>query len=252
MPRLSTLSNPTGLIDLDKKRIGIQIDSAQARLSFSLVRLELEDLRIPSDSKVVVIARKGNTEERVEIGSISAWNKGFHALPELGEEGSLVFRVLLLSPDSPRLIAAAEHVRPIGQGDSESFIALEPTELKELPWEIEVHEQEGRATIRFNREVFTSSAEAESNAFFMSMILPEAIRSMARTVAQDPGVLAHDEWQPFKNWLAVHGVVDEPSEEGTAQEREDWCRQVAHAFCGRFEFTSKLKALRFKEVGHEE
>jgi hypothetical protein len=252
MPRLSTLSNPTGLIDLDKKRIGIQIDSAQSRLAFSLPRLDVEDLRLPSDSQVIVIARKGNTEERVPLGSISDWNKAFHPLPELGEEGSLVFRVLLFSPGSPKLIAAAEHIRPAGHGDSESFIALEPSELKEVPWEIEVHEQEGRATIRFNKEVFQSSAEAESNAFFMNLILPEAIRSMARTVANDPGLLADEDWQPFKNWLAIHGIMEEPTEDSSSNEREEWCRQVARAFCERFEFSSKLKALRFKESDNDD
>lgn len=252
MPRLSTLSNPTGLIDLDKKRLDIQIDTTGNHLAFSLVRLDVADLGMPGSTQVVVIARRGNTEERIEVGSIVSWNKGFHPLTELGEDGSLVFRVLLASPNSPKLIAAAEHIRPSGHGDSESFIALEPAALEELPWEVEVHDQEGRATIRFNREIFQSSAEAESNAFFMNLILPEAIRAMARSVAANPGVLAQAEWQPFKAWLAVHGVTDEPEDDGTPEEQEQWCKQVAHAFCQRFAFTSKLKELRLKDQDHED
>jgi hypothetical protein len=252
MPRLSTLSNPTGLVELDKKRLDIQTDTTGNHLAFSLVRLDLADLGIPGNTQVIVIARRGNTEERVEVGPLASWNKGFHPLPELGEDGSLVFRVLLAAPNSPKLIAAAEHIRPSAQGDSESFIALEPADLEELPWEVEVHEQEGRATIRFNREIFQSSAEAESNAFFMNLILPEAIRAMARSVATDPGILAQDEWQPFKTWLAVHGVIDEPDEDSTIEEQDEWCRQVAHAFCHRFTFTTKLKELRLKDQGHDD
>lgn len=252
MPRLSTLSNPTGLIDLDKKRLDIQIDATGGRLAFSLVRLDIADLGLPGDTRVIVVARRGNSEERIDVGTISTWNKGFQPLTELGDDGSLAFRVLLVGPTSPKLIAAAEHVRPKGQGDSESFIALEPSDLEELPWEIEVHEQEGRATIRFNREIFQSSAEAESNAFFMNLILPEAIRAMARSVAPNPGVLAQEEWTPFKTWLAVHGVTEEPDDDSTPEEQEQWCKQVAHAFCQRFAFTTKLKELRLKDQGNED
>ena len=252
MPRLSTLSNPTGLIELDKKRLDIQVDTSGGHLAFSLVRLDIADLGLPREALVIVIARKGNTEERVELGALPSWNKGFHTLLALGEDGSLVFRVLLALPGSPKLIAAAEHIRPTGHGDSESFIGLEPAELEELPWEIEVHEQEGRATIRFNKDIFQSSAEAESNAFFMNLILPEAIRAMARSVAKGPGMLAQDEWAPFKTWLAVHGVIDEPDDDSSPDEQEQWCRQVAHAFCQRFAFTTKLKELRLKDQGNED
>ena len=136
--------------------------------------------------------------------------------------------------------------------DLARLIGLEPAELEELPWEIEVHEQEGRATIRFNKDIFQSSAEAESNAFFMNLILPEAIRAMARSVAKGPGMLAQDEWAPFKTWLAVHGVIDEPDDDSSPEEQEQWCKQVAQAFCQRFAFTTKLKELRLKDQGNED
>lgn len=252
MPRLSTLSNPTGLIDLDKKRIDIQIDTNGRGLAFSLIRLDTEDLKLPGDTQIRVIARRANTEERIEVGSISSWDKRFHPLTELGEDGSLVFRLLLVRPGSPRLVAAAENIRPTGEGDSESFIALEPSELQELPWEVEVHAQEGRATIRFNREIFASSAEAWSNTFFLNLVLPEAIRAMARSIASEPGLLALEEWQAFRTWLGIHGVTEEPDEDGTSEQQEEWCKQVVHAFCMRFAFATTLKELRLKDLNNED
>ena len=77
MPRLSTLSNPTGLVELDKKRLDIQTDTTGNHLAFSLVRLDLADLGIPGNTQVIVIARRGNTEERVEVGPLASWNKDF-------------------------------------------------------------------------------------------------------------------------------------------------------------------------------
>lgn len=245
MQRLSTLSNPTGLTDLEKKRLILQIDETGKHPAFSLVSIDTKGLDLAGNLSVVVIARRGNSEQRIELGSLAAFSKAFHPLVDLGEDGTLVFRVLLVQPDSPKLVAAAENVRPAGQGDSESFIALEPADLKQIPWEIEVHDQEGRATIRFNREIFSSSGAAESDRFFMGLVLPEAIRAIARTVSEEPSMLEDEHWQPLKSWLAVHGITDDPEPD---RERE-WCSAVVSAFCERFEFTNQIKEHRAKEIG---
>jgi hypothetical protein len=49
MPRLSTLSNPTGLKDLDKKRVGVIVDDHGAVATYSLTRLDLTDVSLPSE-----------------------------------------------------------------------------------------------------------------------------------------------------------------------------------------------------------
>jgi hypothetical protein len=244
MPRLSTLSNPTGLIDIDKKRLTLQVDDSGHHPVFSLLRLDTSDLNLAGNLLVVVIARRGNSEQRIELGPLASFSKAFHPLVDLGEDGPLAFRVLLARPDSPKLVAAAEHVRPAGHGESESFIGLEPADLKQLPWEVEVHDQEGRATIRFNRDIYQSAGAAESDRMFMGLVLPEAVRSIARTISATPGMLEDEHWQPFKSWLAVQGITEEPEPD----REHEWCTAVVHAFCDRFEFTSQLKESRGKEV----
>lgn len=246
MPRLSTLSNPTGLVDIDRQRIRLVIDEGGKHLAFSLVGLNISNLELPPGLNVVVIAMRGNAEERLELGPISNWNKGFLTLAELGNEGTLKFRILFVHPDSAKLVAAAENVRPEGQGDSSSFIALEAADLGEMPWEIEILELEGRAVIRFSKEVFHSPGEAESNIFFTSLILPEAIRRLATWVAANPNVLGDPAWEPFNAWLALHGITEEPEVDSTEDEQSKWCAQVVNAFCDRFEFVSQLRDLRAK------
>lgn len=243
MPRLSTLSNPTGLVELDKLRIGIALDEGGRRPAFSLVKLDLSELSLPAPLNVVVIARRGNTEERVELGPVSEWKKTFQELSEIGSDGSWEFRVLLVQPDSPKLVAVAERVRPEGQGDSSSFIGLEPADLGQRPWEVVINEADGRAVIRFNREIYLSPGAAEADLFFIGMILPEAIRRVAEFVSANPGVL-EEAWSPFKHWLALYGITDEPGD--TDDQKSDWCSKVTAAFCDRFEFANKLKDLRNK------
>jgi len=243
MPRLSTLSNPTGLIELDQLRIGIALDESGKQPAFSLLKIDVSDLSLPSPLNVIVIARRGNSEERVELGPISDWKRGFQDLADVGSDGSWEFRVLLVQPDSPKLIAVAERVRPEGQGDSSSFIGLEPADLGQRPWEIIFDEAGGRAVVRFNKEVYVSPGAAEADSFFMGIILPEVIRRIAVFVSENPGVL-EEAWGPFKYWLALHGITDEPGE--SEDEKSEWCIQVVTSFCDRFQFANMLKDLRQK------
>ncbi len=248
MQRISTLSNPTGLIDIEKSRVSIVIDEAGSRLQFSLVGLDLSNLAISAPASVVVIARKGNGESRHDLGPVSAWNKGLIDITDLGENGVLSFRVLVVRPGSPLLVAAAENVRPNGLGTSESFIALEPAQLGEIPWEFHVIEQNGQGLIQFNKKIFQSAAAAEADKHFTCFVIPEAIRRLAEWHATHVDSLANPEWEPFKSWLVLHGIEDEPEEELGEDGRQKWISSVVEAFCDRFRFSSELEGKLSAEV----
>jgi hypothetical protein len=243
MPRLSTLSNPTGIVELDRSRVSIVLEEEAGNLAVSLVRLDLSGLALPSALTVVLVASRGNTEERQELGPASSWDKGFRALTEIADEGTWRFRVLLVPQGSARLVAAAENVRPEGQGQSSSFIALEAADLGQKPWEVALLDGDGRAVIRFNKEVYRSPAEAESDKFFTAMVLPEAIRSVAGWIAANPVALEEEAWQPFASWLALHGITDAP-DPYSLDSQSEWCGKVVGAFCERFRFADQLRVLR--------
>lgn len=239
MPRLSRLSNPTDLVEIDRERVSIMVDEGASGLYFSLARLDLTELPLKSPLDVIVVASRGNTEERLTLGPTDCWDKSFRRLDEIGTEGTLTFRVLLVPPGSARLAAAAENIRPTGQGESSSFIALEPADLGEVPWEILILELEGRAVIRFNKKIFVSSAAAESDKTFTSLVLPEAVRTIARWIAANTGALDDEHWRPFGDWLVLHGITEE-AEADSQNDQDEWVRKVVFAFCERFKFASEL------------
>jgi hypothetical protein len=247
MPRLSTLSNPTGLIDLEKQRIGIVLDDQSARKSYSLSHLDVAEIALPPNAKVIVIARRGNSELRVDHGPVIDWNKSFIDASELGIDGTWNFRVLLLSSQSPQILAAAENIRPNGLGDSESLIGLEPADLGQVPWELLVLEQEGRAVIKFNRALYGNAAEAESDRRFACLVFPEAVRQLAFWHTQNAGALSDANWEPLKNWLAQHGVTDELDDDPPFDVQEEWCRKVVKAFSERFRGVDQLTDSKVKE-----
>ncbi|KAL0630405.1 hypothetical protein Q9L58_010748 [Maublancomyces gigas] len=241
MPRLSTLSNPTGLKDLDRKLVGIVLDDAGGRPSYSLIRLELDNVSLPANTHVILIARRGNSELRTDHGIVKNWNKNFVDLSELGTDGAWAFRILFVVPGSPKLVAVIENVRPDGLGNSESLIGMEPAELGDVPWELQILEQEGRAVILFNRDVYPSVVRAAEDVHFWTLIFPEAVRRLALFHAQAPGSLAEPEWEPFKSWLTLHGIVDEPEDGENDDDREKWCKSVVRAFCARNRVAEMLR-----------
>lgn len=241
MPRLSTLSNPTGLVELEKQRINIVVDEQSERVNYSLTKLDLQGMEIPQHIKVIAIARRGNAEIRIDHGSVKDWNRDFVDVTELGFDGPLRFRILFVAPGTTKLFAAAENIRPVGLGDSDGFIGLEPADLGQVPWELLVLEQEGRAVIRFNRELYVNAATAGADRYFISLVFPEALRQLAFWHTQHSGALADSEWQDFKTWLAIHGITDEPGDELTPEENSTWCRQVVSAFTDRFRSVDLLR-----------
>jgi len=251
MPRLSTLSNPTGLKDLEKNRVSIVVDDQGAKAAYSLIRLDVADASLPAMAHVVVVARRGNSEMRVDHGQVTCWDKSFIDVSEMGVDGVWTFRILFALPDSPKLLASIENIRPNGLGNSESLIALEPaSDLGNVPWELVVLEQDGRAVIRFNRDVYQTAALAEADGYFACLVIPEAVRQLALWHTRDPATLAEPHWEPFKNWLSLHGITDEPQVDQSQDEKEKWCREVVSAFCERHRIAETLR--EFTKTGDHE
>lgn len=234
MPRLSRLSNPTGLIDIEKHRISIVLDENPLKPSYALSAMDLNGLQLETGLNVIVIASRGNSEIRTDHGPVSDWNKTLVDLSELSQDGTWKFRVLLVPPGSKKLFAAAENIRPNGLGESDSIIGLEPAnDLDQVPWELKVLETEGRAVIRFNTKLFTSSGAAEADKHFTCFVLPEAVRQLARWHVDNTGAIADEVWQPFSAWLTLMGVPASPPETDS-DSGNDWCRAVVYSFCERF------------------
>ena len=241
MPRLSTLSNPTGLIELDKSRVVVVIDESNGNRSCCLSALDLGDLKLPAGLNVVLIVSRGNCEERLDLGPVESWNKTFVNLSDIGSDGAWSFRLLLVKLGDPKIFAVAEGIRPNGQGDAESFVALEPADLGQVPWEIVIQEIDGRAIIRFNNRIYVSSGEASSDTTFVSFVLPEAIRRIIEYVTSKPECVEDECWAPLRSWLHLYGVDTTEIEELSDYERPEWCRKVVALFCERFEFVEQIR-----------
>jgi hypothetical protein len=239
MGRLSTRSNPTGLREIEKRRVDIQVSMIEGRRYFNLFKLDLSALKVDLDDRVICVARAGKTSQRFDIGTVAAWKRESLPLDDLDQSELLRFRILVHPHGNPKISASAENLRPLDESQSESLLPMEPAELGQLLWRLEINED--GPVLKFNSSVFPSASGVENYLPFAALVLPEAVRNVIDKIADEPAILDDDAevlsaWGP---WIDSLGL-DRPSSDTDKDEKQEWCARVVEAFCNRYSFAARL------------
>lgn len=246
MGRLSARSNPTGLKELDRKRVAITVTEVAGKQSFTFDRLDIQGTNLQSNLNVIVIARAGNTNIRYELGKVENLEREPKSLDGLDKSQPLRFRVILHEDGNPKLAASIENLRARDNSQSESLLPMEPAELGERLWKLVINED--GPILQFNSAVFPSANGAENFTPFGSLVLPEALRQVMVKISEDPACLDDegDTLSSWGEWLDKLGV-DRPQEDADDEVKELWCDQVIDRFCIHFQFASRLQAELLQE-----
>lgn len=241
MTRLSTTSNPTELREITKNRIGIDVFGFGEQRYFQVVKLDLQDMGLKAGLSVVCIAKAGNTSQRFELGCLPDWSNTRFALRGLDASLPLRFRILVHAPDSPTLIASAENLKPVGADNVESLLPMEPAELGQRLWRLDVSGEDG-PVLQFNNKVFPSAHGVNSFPPFGALVLPEALSQVFAWILEAPEDLedensARGAWRP---WLNAVGVPAVPADE---DDLKVWREEAVARFCDRYSFADSLSAL---------
>lgn len=238
MGRLSTRSNPTLLLEIEKHRVEIFVSVVGQTKYFTLQKLDLNELGISAAQRVVCVARAGKTSQRFEMGTVATVRHDNIALTDLDRSEPLRFRVLVHEAGSPKLVASAENLRPRDESESESLLPMEPAELGQLLWRLDFS-SEG-PVLKFNSTVFPNAAGVENYLPFAAMVLPEAVRKIVERIAEQPDVIDDetDSLSPWGEWIDSVGLERPNLIED--DEKEDWCNRVIENFCNRHSFATRL------------
>jgi hypothetical protein len=249
MKRLSARTNPTGLTEIDRKRVSISVSEVAGRRSFVLEKLDISNTRLPDTLCVVVAARAGNTSARYDLGTCANLIHESRSIDELDRSKPLRFRVLLHERGNPRLVASIENLRPRDDAQSESLLPMEPADLGERLWNLVIHDD--GPVLQFNSTVFPSAAGAENYLPFGAFVLPEALRQVMERIAEEPGCLDDeaDPWSTWASWLDAIGAGRPPADDDE-EARASWCGEVVDRFCQRFRFASRLQTELLKGAGN--
>lgn len=248
MARMSARSNPTGLQELDRRRVSLTLAETAGRRLVMLERLDLTDTGLADSLKVVLIARAGATTIRHGLGSIADYQKTGNSLDGLDPSQPIRFRILLHEDGNAKLVASVENLRARNDSESESLLPMEPADLGERVWKLAITED--GPVLQFNSRVFPSASGAENYVAFGAMVLPEALRQVMERIAEDPNRLddESDPWNAWGAWLDAHGI-DRPKPDDDDTFKDSWCDQVVDKFCNRCSFASRLLTELQKEGG---
>lgn len=248
MPRMTRRSNPTGLIELGKSQVNIELSELGDGRFFSLTRIDLGKHTVPPDAKVICVIKAGRSAQRVELGRLDTWDKSPQLLSDLDASEIPSFRILIRDPTCPKLLASAERVRLRHPGQSESLIPIESVELGELTWRMRLDEDDG-PVLQVNKTLYPNAGAAEQDALFVGIVLPEALRQVCREILQDvEGLDDTSDWRSaWSPWLIKAGLSLPPPDQPGAQ--QTWIEQAVERFCIVHMFCSAIVAQRDGAVG---
>ena len=240
MARLSTTTNPTNLIEIDRSDVVIDVVKLDGAEQAIIRELKLAAYDLAETCVCTLICRAGNTTARFELGTVLSPALGPYALTELDPGQLKKFRFLVRTPNGARLVASAEGIRPKGDGDMESLLPIVPTELGQRLWRVTIDED--GATLECNARIFANGESAQSFAPFRDLVLPEAFRQVLIYLADEPDRMDVEgsAWSEWRAWMPLLGI--EPTIPDEKDARALWVEGAVGAFCDKFAFTSDLDA----------
>lgn len=240
MARLSTTNNPTDLRDIERNRIAIDVSPGHAAREMQVIKLDFEGLQLDPELTVICIARGGNSSQRFELGTVKNWSNSRRSLNQIHSDHPLRFRLLVRTVDSHQLVASAENIRPFGSDNIESLLPMEPGDLGQRVWRLDITDTDG-PILRFNQKVFPSAGGVNSFVPFSTLVLPEAVAQIFRWIVQDP-VELQDETTlrgAWSTWLMALGV-ESPTQDDKDDEAGEWVNEATKRFVDRYGFSDSL------------
>ena len=194
--------NFTKRVTIPKSKVEITVlDSENQGIPSFNAELDLSDLDIPSDGRIVISSYHRSSGMRFDWGTVE------NPVPpddtRLTETPSgPKFRVMVLSPDgSGRIYAMCDKITPVrGDDGVKSLLWLEEVDnLGQEVWRLDLGD--GNPVLKVNRSVADISRDARNNGVFRALVVPEVLRSVIKHALQNEQADIDDESGDWADWM---------------------------------------------------
>ena len=238
--------NYTGRKRIKRERISITLNrKGSSIISFSLNRLDIDDMNLPPESKIYVEAYYRTELKRFEFGSVA--DRTSPSSPSLGELAypeNLKFRILIVKPESSAVLAHATGIIPKDSVDKNSILPVEFKDLDVEIWRVEYEGDGGRPILFINNKIPNIQNIARQNSLFFVHVYPVVIREIMFHMVfvdkidstNDPSVEWHKEWLGFSRGLGVT-IPETLNLDDDNFDKDDaikWIEEVVSAFSNRY------------------
>lgn len=252
MPTISRTNNPTKVESVGKEVISIRVSKvpgSDAARIFFVEHFERNQLNLPSATRVACVAAAGQTTQYFELGTVDKLDIKAHALTELATDASIRFRVLFFEADSSKILAAADNIRAVDDDTSSpSLVSIQPVPLEGPLWKLELSDSgsDSRPVLLVEEKLFSSAKAAAAHPMFVSFVLPEVVRAIARRIVSEEIDDVDDASSWLTPWVRFFtsinpGALDPSSSD--VEDDEKWLDDCVKAFCRRGQMALSIDAV---------
>ncbi len=162
--------------------------------------LNLAELRLPEDAKVIIAANKGWGGMRFDWGMVgSPTPPADRSLTEVPVNP--YFRVTVLD-DSGKILALANSISPKRAAGRESLLWLEEVDLVQEVWRLDFGEPGENPTLQVNKNISGISATMRQDDALRGVVLPEVLRAiLTRALIVEDFDWDDDDGEGLTNWV---------------------------------------------------
>jgi hypothetical protein len=256
---MSRRFNFTGRTKILREDVRAIIEQRDGKL-FCNFDLMLADYKLSLDALIVIEAERGRALRlRHQWGTagitIAGWKRGTEFdISAMGDPDGIQFRVLVVEPETHRLLATAEGIKSSNNGDSQapqrSLLPIRMEDLAGGVWELEMSET---PTLILDSGLGTKQ-ELKSSPILFS-ILPGVIRAILVNLAHEQNDIGSDDeftsddendssvWLSLgKNWAGAS-----VPNAATYLEIDEWAQKATLGFCREKKLRNRLAALMSDE-----
>ena len=223
---------------IEQWRVGIEIyDTEDAEGAWFSASLDLEDMGLSPDARVIVEAKRERFSSRFDWGTVAnpqpAADSRLSGMPP-----NPSFRVMVVASDrSNRLLALADNIKPQrADGGAESLLWMEEAELGKEVWRLDFGESDN-PTMYVNRDIPGISETVRQDEAFRALVIPEVLRSiLTRAIIVDE-CDPDDDAGRWNEWLSFVGEFHDDDlgavsseAEADAAAKAEWIERAVRAF----------------------
>jgi hypothetical protein len=252
MPTVSRTNNPTKVKSVGKNIISIRIakiPGTDITRTFFIEHFDQKQLDLPFSTKVACIAAAGQTTQYFELGTIENLDIKSHTLTELAADASIQFRVIFYEANSSKILAASDNIRAVDDDtESPSLVSIQPVPLDGPLWKLELADSSSDSTpvLLVEEKLFSSAKAAAANPTFVSFVLPEVVRTIARRIKEENTDENDDSSSWLNSWVHFFKSINTGSIDPTSSDTDDyekWIDDCVKAFCHRGQMALSIDAV---------
>ena len=193
--------NFTGRKRIEQRNVTIELqETGDSNPPTFSVTLNLAELRLPEDARVIITAIRGRGRMGFDWGTVgSPIPPADCSLTEVPVNP--VFRVIALD-DSGKILALANSISPKRAAGRESLLWLEEVDLAQEVWRLDFGESGENPTLQVNKNIRGIGAAMRQDDALRGVILPEVLRAiLTRALIVEEFGWDDEDGEGLANWV---------------------------------------------------